>query len=226
MKYIPPASLTQRIVFYIKKYKSYIFLVLATLALTSLVYNALLNDPKKMEKVAYLVSSDVIPAGEQIKDTDLASIEFVRGYEPVSGYLASEAVDLIGKEARINVEKGTLISKGMVGDFEEAPIIQIAKSSPGKKVIYFESNDFHIIPPILKKNNYIDIVAYPSSNPDLQPTVVLTRGIVIDIKYDATKDKSSISAIGLAIEDKDIMNIFSKLNRDWTLSITLHPANI
>lgn len=223
MKFVAPSNNLEKVVFIVLKYWRYILLSIVAVLVTNIVSKALITDPNKMEKVSYVVAKNVVTQGEQIKETDLTTMEFIKGYEPANAYRLEDMKVIIGTSPLVNLQAGALITKGIVGKFEEAPVIRIAQTAPGKKVIYFRSSDFHTIPPIIKTQNYIDITAYPTKDEKLPPTIVITRALVVDLEYKNQNENSGVEEIGLALDDKEISNILAKLNSEWILNIVIHP---
>lgn len=223
MKWVAPSKRLDKLFFFIFNKKSYIIVIFASVFLTSIILSSL-NNPQKNEKLYYLVTKHIITEGEQIKESDLTTQEFVNGFTPLNSYRKEEISDIIGLSSKVNLEAGTLITKSIIGNFEEAPILRIARTVPGKKVIYFKSEVFHTIPPIIKKQNLVDIVAYPTEAlrlrvNDPKPEVLVIKAIVVDLRYSATSTQKDIEQIGLALDDQQIWNMFNKMNRDWTLNI-------
>ncbi len=172
------------------------------------------------ETVDLIVANTDIPVGKTIAPEDIREMKFIKGYHPKNG-IRSDDVDLVlGKSVNVSLKEGDLVRNDEVID-KNSKLNSLKKYLQNdESLFYLKIDAVHTFPIGLTEGDLITIYSYNRSNQETEALAIRTR--VIDIlAADTTQTGNSLYAVGLALDQEQIMQLMQAVGENWLIQIVV-----
>lgn len=201
------------------------FIFSAVLLIAS-VYLFIQQQNTTPQKVQIVVAKQDIPAQTVITQDMVVLQEYIIGYTPKNAYTPETVGNIFGQKPLITIRSGDVLLPSQFGSSQDGSSQGIASIIPeGQKLLYLKKSDIHATPPDLQTGHQIQIIAVNTES-DRPTNEIIVSGIkVAEVLRSAENAIDAVEFIGIFVTSQQAEVLTSRLGSNWTLHITILPAN-